>query len=109
MVHAARIYSRWKPVLVFGRPPVKRARWVEDVCGGEGPEKGNHKWQQSLSEAVYLVRAFSEPGDLVVDPFLGSGTVAVACYKENRRFIGCDIDPQTVANAERRMLSHVLK
>jgi len=46
---------------------------------------------------IELVRrcllASSDPGDLILDPFLGSGTTAVACILTGRRFIGCEIDP----------------
>jgi len=40
---------------------------------------------------------------LVVDPFLGSGTTALACLQLGRRFIGCDIDAGAVAIARRRV------
>jgi len=49
-----------------------------------------------LHHPVELVRrciqASSDPGDLVLDPFLGSGTTAVACALTGRKFIGCEID-----------------
>ena len=40
---------------------------------------------------------------LVVDPFVGSGTTAVACKDLGRRFVGCDVDPECVAMAKRRL------
>jgi len=42
-------------------------------------------------------------GDLVVDPFLGSGTTAVACLRIGRRFIGCDADPEAVLATNSRI------
>jgi DNA modification methylase len=45
----------------------------------------------------------SEPGELIIDPFLGSGTTAVAAVLEGRRFLGCDIDPGCVETTRRRL------
>jgi DNA modification methylase len=45
----------------------------------------------------------SEPDELIVDPFLGSGTTAVAAVLEGRRFLGCDIDPGCVETTRRRL------
>jgi len=45
----------------------------------------------------------SEPDELIVDPFLGSGTSAVAAVLEGRRFLGCDIDPACVETTRRRL------
>jgi site-specific DNA-methyltransferase (adenine-specific) len=39
-----------------------------------------------------LVADYSRPGDVVLDPFMGAGTTGVACAKEGRAFIGCEID-----------------
>ena len=41
-----------------------------------------------------IVRDYSRPGDLVCDPFLGSGTTAVAALTEGRRFVGSEMDPK---------------
>jgi adenine-specific DNA-methyltransferase len=49
-----------------------------------------------------LVLTHSNAGDTVVDPFVGWGTTAVACARVKRRFVGCDVDGQTVIEAVRR-------
>lgn len=43
-----------------------------------------------------LISALTQPGDLVVDPFSGSGTVAVECHRMNRHFLGIDANPLAV-------------
>ena len=40
-----------------------------------------------------LVRSYSHEGDLVLDPFMGSGTTARMAYKHSRDYIGFEIDP----------------
>jgi 16S rRNA G966 N2-methylase RsmD len=94
----------WKPVVVYARcTNRRRARWSDDVIWGEGPEKHLHAWQQGESEAAWLVERFSNPGDMVLDPFVGSGTTAAAAVRLGRRFIGCDINPAAVATAQERL------
>ncbi len=50
-----------------------------------------------------LVQDFTEPGDLVLDPFCGSGTTGVACLRLGRRFIGIEKDPKWANVARERM------
>jgi len=102
-VHARRVNSNWKPIMVFCKPPYQPSIWMEDVIHGEGPEKDHHDWQQSTSEAIRLIESFSVPGDLVVDPFIGSGTNGVAALSLGRDFIGCDKDPIAVRTAMGRV------
>ena len=47
--------------------------------------------------------AVTRPDDLVFDPFLGSGTTAVVCERLGRRWIGCEINPEYAAMAEKRI------
>jgi DNA modification methylase len=49
------------------------------------------------------IRLFTYVDDLVLDPFMGSGTTAVAAVREGRRFLGFDTDPVYAALAERRV------
>jgi site-specific DNA-methyltransferase (adenine-specific) len=50
-----------------------------------------------------FVRLFSDPGELVLDPFLGSGTTGVASVREGRHFVGCEINPKHFDIACRRI------
>lgn len=52
-----------------------------------------------------LILAMSSPGDVVCDPFMGSGTVPVVAAQEGRRFIGNDISPEYVDIARIRLAS----
>jgi site-specific DNA-methyltransferase (cytosine-N4-specific) len=49
------------------------------------------------------VLAGSAPGDLVLDPFAGSGTVGVVTLRHGRRFIGCELNPAYVELARKRI------
>lgn len=100
----ARISFAWKPVLVYTRHDAPKPEFLtSDVFASDAPDKAHHDWGQSESGLARLVDAFSQPGDLVVDPFLGGGTTAVACLELGRRFIGCDIDQNCVAITRQRL------
>ena len=51
-----------------------------------------HPTQKNLKLFEELIQKHSNEGDIVVDPFLGSGTTALACKNTNRKFSGCEIN-----------------
>jgi tRNA G10 N-methylase Trm11 len=51
----------------------------------------------------WCVSEFSNERDLIFDPFLGSGTTAVACKQLNRKFVGCEINEEYVEIANSRL------
>jgi site-specific DNA-methyltransferase (adenine-specific) len=70
-------------------------------------DKGNrgvHGAQKPVDLLRFLIRTYTEPGDLVVDPVMGSGSTGLACRLENRRFIGIELDPAIYALAHKRIL-----
>jgi site-specific DNA-methyltransferase (adenine-specific) len=71
---------------------------------GNNKERRSHHHNQ-LPE-IYLarvIRACSEPGDIVIDPFLGSGTTGVVARALKRRFIGIEFSPENAASAADRI------
>lgn len=102
--YARRLFDRWKPVLVYHRGAMPAdAPMFKDEITSPAPDKQHHEWGQSLEGFEQLVRAISRPGDTICDPFLGGGTTALAALAQGRHFVGCDIDPEAVATAERRL------
>ena len=72
----------------------------------EKPAKGNgndHLTVKPVLLVEHLIRLFSEPGQVVLDPFLGSGTTAVAALRTGRACIGIEINPDYMAIAKRRL------
>lgn len=93
----------WKPLLVYRKPGGELPPWVNDIVTDGAREKSGHEWQQSESEAAYWVEKLTCAGDLVVDPFLGSGTTAAVAQRLGRRFVGCDVDPLAVQRTRERV------
>jgi site-specific DNA-methyltransferase (adenine-specific) len=52
---------------------------------------------------THFIRLHTKEGDLVLDPFLGSGTTAVACLRTKRHYIGIELDAEYCAIAEERV------
>lgn len=52
-----------------------------------------HPSPRSLDHIRWLVDWWSDPGETVLDPFMGSGTTGVACVQTKRNFVGIEIDP----------------
>ncbi|WP_373049050.1 DNA methyltransferase [Vulgatibacter sp.] len=76
-----------------GVPPAERL-----VEASHPPEARIHKWEarKDLGVVSAWIEAGSAPGDLVVDPFMGSGTAPIAAARLGRRAIGIDINPLAV-------------
>jgi site-specific DNA-methyltransferase (adenine-specific) len=51
----------------------------------------------------WLVKLVAQPGDVVLDPFMGSGTTGVACVMEGREFIGIEREGEYLEIARRRI------
>jgi len=83
---------------------------IAKVTSGQdraSPERTSHPAQFPLDLIERLILGFSNPGDMVLDPFLGSGTVAAACLENGRCFVGIEVDPaycEIAANRARRVL-----
>lgn len=62
-----------------------------------------HPTQKPISLMRKLIKLISNENDIILDPFMGSGSTGVACLLENRKFIGCEIDQEYFNIAKRRL------
>jgi modification methylase len=85
-----------------------RSDWLLPLCTGAERLKGEdgakaHPTQKPESLLARVIMSASNPGDVVLDPFFGTGTTGAVANKLGRRFIGLERDPGYRAHAERRI------
>jgi DNA modification methylase len=66
--------------------------------------KSLHPTAKPLELVEWLVRSYSNPGDVVLDPFVGSGTTLAASMIAGRRGLGIDINPEYFKTAKQRLI-----
>lgn len=98
---AARKLGEWRPNPLGARP--RDVLEVPVLCNGTA-EKTAHPTQKPVQLIRKLVLASSDTGDLVVDPFGGSGTTPAVCEASGRRWAACELDPRYAALARARLL-----
>lgn len=69
-----------------------RSVWSIPLTGKSEKRFGRHPTQKPEALLERIVLAASNPGDIILDPFCGSGTTGVAAIRHGRRFIGIDMD-----------------
>lgn len=91
--------------LVVSRPREKRfLSWGSLPCWYEAPREGSFvRGGKPLGLMRAIIRDYTRPGDLVVDPFCGGGTTALACAMDGRRCITSEMDPATFEIARKRL------
>jgi len=67
-------------------------RGVFEHCVNTG-RQGEHPTEKPVPLMMDLVGLYSNPGQTVLDPFMGSGTTGIACTRLGRKFIGIEINP----------------
>jgi modification methylase len=85
-----------------------RSDWVLPVCGGKERLRGKegakvHSTQKPESLLYRVILATTDPGDVVLDPFFGSGTTGAAAKRLGRRWIGIERDPAYRRAAKQRI------
>ena len=119
-----RIYDRNNPNVVAKIPdwidedrtmydvPIPKGKALKDVwqisfLNSQSKERTGYPTQKPLALLDRIIKASSNEGDLVLDPFLGSGTTAVAAKRLNRSCIGIEINADCIEIAEKRIKENV--
>ncbi|MDR0486053.1 MAG: site-specific DNA-methyltransferase [Elusimicrobiota bacterium] len=101
-----------------GKFTIQRKRIIQDYGMRYNIWKGNTSGQENMCRHIehpatfpmWLakdhIRSWTNEGDIVLDPFMGSGTTGAACKELGRNFIGCDIESKYVVFAQERIAKH---
>lgn len=79
----------------------KRGVYVHCVNGRQ--RDGRHPTEKPLSLMAEIIADFTNPGDTILDPFMGSGTTGIAAVRARRNFIGIERDPAYFEIARQRL------
>ena len=83
--------------------PLRHMRNVWTIPPSRGVDGHYATFPVALAER--MIRIATRPGDIVLDPFAGTATTGVAALRIHRRFVGVELNPQTVAIARERLAS----
>lgn len=104
LIYPRNVRCGWKPIVVFQKEPFNMLIDIaDDIIEGSGREKEFHEWQQGLEELSSLIKIFSFENELILDPFMGSGTVIIASLSEKRRAVGIEINENYYQTAKERI------
>lgn len=101
--HNMPISTRQKRIIAYSKGAAISRTATVAIYETTSGDKRYHAWGQEVSSARYFVDCFTQPGDTVLDPFIGGGTTAVACELIGRNCIGFDIDPAAIEITRNRL------
>lgn len=91
MDYQKNMFLEMTPLFWFVKGDSKKATGLKQFSNhvdSNKVDKLEHGWQQSTVEARYYIDALTVEGEIVFDPFMGSGTTGIAALQLQRRFIG---------------------
>ena len=77
--------------------------WKISMVSGNSPERTDHPAQYPEALIERIIKVGTNPGDLVLDPFMGSGTTAVVAKRLGRQYVGYELEPEYIKIAEKRL------
>ena len=92
-------FGNWIPIVAGGNVPRGQDAFEFSVAG----EKPDHPSPKPLEVMLWLVERKTEPGDIILDPFCGSGTTCVAAKRLGRHYIGIELDETYCRKARARL------
>jgi hypothetical protein len=97
------VTDRWRLALIYHKGQARPERPFTDLIQGSGGEKEHGDHQQNAEEATRIIKMFTDPGDLIVDPCAGFGSFLVAALSTNRRWLGTELLKDRVKIARDRL------
>lgn len=107
-------FNNFMLCLIFSKGDAKLRNITKDVykCSTSSKQRNKikHPTPKKVKAIHQLVKGFTKEGDLILDPFMGSGTTAVACKELSRDFIGFEIEEEyNKISTERLKQNNLLK
>jgi len=109
-VFPRKIFQSAKTIMVFSKRKPIPNKWVVNLL--QTPKEKSHRkdnWEQSVDDAKFFIDAYSNEGDIILDPNMGSGTTCVAAKQLERNYIGIELSEEHCKTAERRLNERLTK
>jgi site-specific DNA-methyltransferase (adenine-specific) len=74
-----------------------------DAINNRNGSRTGHPCEKPIELMEWLIKTYTNEGDTIFDPYMGSGTTAIACMNTNRNFIGVELDEHYFAIAKKRV------
>jgi hypothetical protein len=87
------VIAKHKPVLWYAKGRRLGRTMLPDVLTSKR-DKSMHEWAQGDGGIWPVIHHLTKPGELIVDPFAGTGTWGLIAHNMGRRWIGADINPE---------------
>ena len=114
--HLSELFSDSKKRYVYSNDgtscPKSIIQFMKDTCQGSNDKRrmiSYHPTQKPLELFEYLIKTYTNEGNLVLDNCIGSGTTAVACKKLERHYIGFELEDEYIGIATKRLYNVPLK
>ncbi|MFH1383536.1 MAG: DNA methyltransferase [Candidatus Omnitrophota bacterium] len=98
-------FKDWETIFVYGSPKKQTHDFFTAHANSIREEVIGHPCPKPLEWALWLIKHFSNEGDTILDPFLGSGTTLRACRETNRNGIGFELNPAYNEVIKKRLMS----
>ena len=109
MVRGRLGFNNYMVCLIFRKGISKIKKQIRDIkvvsTSSKLRKSLDHPTPKYVESIIDLLKCFTEEGDLVLDCFMGIGSIGVACKKMNRDFIGIELDEKYFKIAEERINS----
>ena len=101
------VYGKQREVIIKNDSGLRYPRTVQYFKTAESEGDSQHPTQKPVSLMEYMVRTYTNEGDVVLDSSMGYGTTGVAALNAGRKFIGIELDAGWYERASQRIESHI--
>lgn len=95
-------YKDWSPNPLGALPTT-----LINICSQSKKISDTHVAVFPMELVEYFIKGSTDEGDLVLDPFMGTGTTGVSCKKLNRNYLGFELETQYIEESKKRILNYV--
>lgn len=112
MVRGSIGFNNYMVTLIFQKGEAKLKRPMKDIMrvstSSQECAKRKHPTEKDVRTIRRFLECFTKEGDLILDPFIGAGSVAVACYQTGRNFIGMELNQGYINEANKKLNQKVI-